>query len=350
MYKLIIRPLMFMFPPEFIHNVVVICIKLICKIPGVPNCLRAMFDCRKTGMEKELFGIMFRHPVGLAAGFDKNASFYNEFSNLGFSFIETGTVTPRPQSGNPRPRSFRLPKDKAIINRMGFNNMGADAAAANLKKYGRRNGIIVGGNIGKNTNTPNEKAPDDYLYCFNALYDCVDYFTVNVSCPNIANLGLLQSNDNLAAILSVLCRERESRKEYRPILLKISPDLTEAQIDSAIEIVNKYNIDGIVAVNTTTSRLGLNTPSDKIINIGNGGLSGQPLYNKSNSIIKYITAKTEGKLPIIGVGGIMSPEQAVEQLKAGAWLIQIYTGFIYEGPCIVRKICSRLKSELPNYV
>ena len=342
MYKRIIRPLMFLFPPEFIHNTVVICIKLICKIPGVPCCLRAMFNYGKTGTEKELFGIKFRHPVGLAAGFDKNASFYNEFSNLGFSFIETGTVTPKPQQGNPKPRSFRLPKDKALINRMGFNNMGADAVAANLKKYGRKNGIIIGGNIGKNTNTPNEKAPDDYLYCFKALYDCVDYFTVNVSCPNVANLGLLQSNDNLAAILSVLCKERESRKEYRPILLKISPDLTEIQIDSAIETVYKYKIDGIVAVNTTTSRQRLNTAPDKITDIGNGGLSGMPLYDKSNSTIKYIAEKTGGKLPIIGVGGIMSPEQAIEQLKAGAWLIQVYTGFIYEGPCIVKKICSRI--------
>lgn len=342
MYKQIIRPVMFLFSPEWIHHLIVAKIRFFCRIPGFPWLFRALFSDRKGGLAREICGLKFPHPVGLAAGFDKNATFFTEFSNLGFSFIEIGTVTPKPQPGNPKPRSFRLPADRGLINRMGFNNLGADAAAARLARRPKSE-LIIGGNIGKNSATPNAEAPADYLYCFRALYNVVDYFTINVSCPNVGNLCQLQTEESLSAILDVLCKERAEREVYRPVFLKISPDNSYAQVDAALEVIRQKGIDGIVAVNTTTSREGLSTPSEKITQIGNGGLSGKPLTERALAMVKHIALQTEGKLPIISVGGIMTPEDAVERIKAGAWLIQIYTGFIYEGPTFVKRILNALR-------
>ena len=331
-----------MFPPERIHHLIVAKIRIICRIPGFSGLIRTLFDDNKGGLEREICGLKFRHPVGLAAGFDKDATFFSDFANLGFSFIEIGTVTPKPQPGNHKPRSFRLPADQALINRMGFNNMGADAAAARLAKRPKSR-LIIGGNIGKNSATPNADAPADYLYCFRALYNVVDYFTINVSCPNVGNLCQLQSEESLSAILEPLCKARSEREIYRPIFLKISPDNSYAQVDAALEVIRQKGIDGIVAVNTTTSREGLSTPSEKVSNIGNGGLSGKPLTERALAMVKHIALQTEGKLPIIAVGGIMTPNDALERIKAGAWLIQIYTGFIYEGPTFVKRILNALR-------
>lgn len=279
----------------------------------------------------------FSSPVGLAAGFDKNAIIYNEFSDFGFSHVEVGTVTPKGQPGNPKPRSFRIPADKGLINRMGFNNKGLDAAIAQLKGR-RRQDLIVGGNIGKNTATPNAEAVADYEKCFVGLYPHVDYFVVNVSCPNITDLHELQDQDGLESILGRLATVRAQMSNYIPILLKISPDLNKGQIDASIAIVEKYGIDGIVATNTTVSREGLKTSSEKIKSIGNGGLSGAPITKRSVEMVRYISEKTGGKLPIIGVGGILSVEDALNMLDAGATLIQVYTGFIYNGPGFMKRI------------
>jgi dihydroorotate dehydrogenase len=281
-------------------------------------------------------GLEFKNPVGFAAGFDKNAEIYNQFSSFGFSFIEIGTVTPIPQPGNPKPRSFRIPLDKGLINRMGFNNHGVDAAVNQLKN--KKHNVIIGGNIGKNTATPNEKALDDYVLCFEKLYDYVDYLVVNLSCPNIKDLHKLQDTDSTINILNTLIAKRANRAIKKPILLKISPDLTNNQLDDVIETFKITGIDGIVATNTTTSRDGLVTDKETIERIANGGLSGKPLTKRSTEIIRYLTEKSGGTIPIIGVGGIMTVEDALEKLDAGATLIQIYTGFIYEGPGFVKRI------------
>ncbi|MDO7610567.1 MAG: quinone-dependent dihydroorotate dehydrogenase, partial [Crocinitomicaceae bacterium] len=276
-------------------------------------------------------------PVGLAAGFDKNAKYINELSYCGFGFIEIGTLTPKGQNGNPKKRLFRLKKDKGIINRMGFNNDGVEVAIEHLKKV-RKNGVLVGGNIGKNKVTPNEDANNDYLTCYHALFDYVDYFVVNVSSPNTPNLRALQEREPLEKLLSTLIHENNKKTEQKPILLKIAPDLSMEQLDDIVDIVLKTKIHGVIATNTTISREGLVTPTNTVNEIGAGGLSGKPLLSRSTEVIKYINNKSNGAVPIIGVGGIHSAEDAIEKLEAGAVLVQLYTGFIYEGPSVIKKI------------
>ena len=340
MYRILIRPILFLLPPEKVHNLVIFSIKLFCRIPFGFSLLKKIYTIQSHLPEKELMGLRFKNPVGLAAGFDKNAEFFAEFSAFGFGFIEIGTVTPKPQPGNPPPRSFRLPKDRALINRMGFNNQGVDAAVERLKN--RPPGLIIGGNIGKNTLTPDEKIVDDYEYCFTRLYDYVDYFVVNVSCPNIGDISILQDQETLEAILGRLAELRRHKSVYRPILLKISPDLNFRQIDTAIKIIQELGIDGISAVNTTITREGLKTSQKKVSEIGKGGLSGAPLRDRSNGIISYIRDKTSGELPVIGSGVIMTSRDAIEKLDAGAHLRQVYTGFVYEGPGFVKSIIKAL--------
>jgi dihydroorotate dehydrogenase len=336
MYKAIIRPLLFLLRPETVHHIVVILVKFFFAIPLIKPLVRSMYAIRDEKLHRKVFGLTFENPVGLAAGFDKNATFYRQFSAFGFAFVEVGTATPVGQPGNPRPRSFRLRADEALINRMGFNNHGAPAIAERLSKGGTS--MMVGGNIGKNTSTPNESAVEDYAEAFLALYDYVDYFVVNVSCPNISDLSHLQDREQLAGILSRLSSIRSGMVRKRPILVKISPDLNWKQIDDVLELVDEFQMDGIVATNTTITRDGLATDPEKVSKIGKGGLSGKPIRDRSTEIIRYITQKTAGELPIIGVGGILTVDDALEKLRAGAALVQIYTGFIYEGPGLVKRI------------
>ena len=340
MYKHFLRPIFFLLSPETIHHLIVFFLKIGRWIPGFNAIMRAMFTIKHPSLEREVFGLKFSNPIGLAAGFDKNAEVYNEIAAFGFGAIETGTVTPKGQPGNPKPRSFRLPKDKALINRMGFNNKGADAMLKCLQKKKRK--AVIGVNLGKNTATPNEQAPGEYLSSFRKLYDYADYFVVNVSCPNVKDLCGLQNKDNLEQIISGLTEFRRGQTVYRPILMKISPDLTKGQIDDTIDVLRRSGIDGIVAVNTTTSRANLTSPNKTVNAIGNGGLSGGPLTQRAIEVVRYVHQKTEGNFPIIGVGGIMSVEDAVAMLDAGASLIQIYTGFIYNGPGFAKQICKRL--------
>jgi len=290
-----------------------------------------------SALQTEFLGMKFHNPVGMAAGFDKNGAFYNQFSDFGFSHIEVGTVTPMGQPGNPKPRSFRIPADRGLINMMGFNNEGVDALVRKLAKK-RRKGLILGGNIGKNTLTPNSDAVADYEACFRALYGHVDYFVVNVSCPNISNLHELQDQGKLESILQQLAAVRSEMEKRTPVLLKISPDLNNKQIDTTLDIVKKYGIDGVVATNTTIGRTNLKTDPEVIRAIGNGGMSGAPLTLRSLEVVRYISERTDGKLPVIGVGGIMSVQDALNMLDAGATLIQVYSGFIYNGPGFVRQI------------
>ena len=325
-----------MIDAERVHHLVSRFLKIIEGIPGGASLLRQLYSYKNVTLSRELMGLKFGNPVGLAAGFDKDAKMIDELACLGFGFIEVGTLTPRPQAGNEKPRLFRLPKDKALINRMGFNNDGVIAAVARLKK--RQPGVIVGGNIGKNKDTPIEKADDDYTYCFEALYDHVDYFVINVSSPNTPGLRQLQEKEPLRRLLDNVKRLRAGKKKEKPIVLKIAPDLTVQQLDDVIDIVQATRIDGVIATNTSISRKGLVTGKNEIDRIGNGGLSGNPLSDRSNEIIRYLRRSLGPQFPIIGVGGIMSTEQALEKLKAGANLIQIYTGFIYEGPGFVKKI------------
>lgn len=342
MYKYIIRPLLFCFNAETAHELTFILLKLVTIIPGAKFLMRKCFNVSHPCLEREVFGISFKNPIGLAAGLDKNANMYNELSTLGFGFIEVGTITPKAQLGNPKPRLFRLIQDNAIINRMGFNNHGVDNARNNLKRRCSKSDLIIGGNLGKNTLTPNENAASDYLDLFRKLYDHVDYFVVNVSCPNIANLGKLQTGDSLKEILMPLIEFRKGNVSYRPILLKISPDLTNEQIDETVITMKECNLDGIVATNTTRSRDGLSFSETEIENIGNGGLSGKPLTKRAVEVVRYVHSKCEGQYPIIGVGGIMTEDDAVEMLKAGASLVQIYSGFIYNGPFFVKRICKKM--------
>lgn len=336
MYKLF-RPLLFLLSTENAHKLVVFFLKITKYIPGLPALLRCIFTVKNKKLQRELFGITFKNPIGFAAGFDKNAVVYNQLGNMGFSFVEIGTVTPKGQPGNPKPRNFRLKKDKAIINRMGFNNDGLVRVIKRIREQKRKN-VVLGGNIGKNTSVANEEAVNDYVKTFVGLYDYVDYFTVNVSCPNIGNLQKLQNKAELEIILKALVNERRYMDVYKPILLKISPDLSFEQIDDTLYIIREIGIDGIVAVNTTTSREGLITPPEKIQEIGNGGLSGKPLTERALEVVKYISEQTSGELPIIAVGGIMTVQDALNMLNAGASLIQLYTGYIYEGPWFVKKI------------
>jgi dihydroorotate dehydrogenase len=337
MYRYLIRPVLFLFPPETIHRFTSSFLRCIFAIPGVLPLVRRCYHLKNRALEKEVLGLHFQNPVGLAAGFDKNASIYREFHAFGFSFIEVGTVTPEGQPGNEKPRSFRLVRDRGLINRMGFNNHGAGAAAAKLARK-RPKGLILGGNIGKNTHTPNERAADDYEAVFEAIYDGVDYFVVNVSCPNISDLRKLQDQESLEKILGRIVTLRDSKEPRKPVLLKISPDLNDRQLDETLEIIGRMHLDGVVATNTTIGRDGLQTPEEEIQAIGSGGLSGAPLTARSLEVVRYIHAKSGGTLPIIAVGGIMSVQDALNMLDAGASLIQIYTGFIYEGPGLVKKI------------
>lgn len=343
MYKIIVRPILFMFSPEYIHKVVFNYLNIAQKI-GLGNAVSKITNPKSLQMETTVCGIKFPNKIGIAAGLDKNASAYQMLSKLGFGHIEIGTVTPKPQFGNPKPRMFRLPKDHALINRMGFNNNGLNKAILKLKNKPKN--LIVGGNIGKNTATPNEDAVNDYIKCFKGLYAVVDYITVNVSCPNICNLDKLQGGDELEKILKALYIERKKMTVYKPIFLKISPDLNNAQIDDTLEIIKKYGIDGIIAVNTTTLRQNLKTPNSKIEQIGNGGLSGKPLKERSLDIISYIHKNTNGKLPIIGVGGIETTQDALDKLNAGASLVQVFTGFIYSGPILAKRINKAIKNSL----
>lgn len=342
MYRQIIRPLLFKLSPESVHNLTVGMMKFTRMIPGCGYLIRSLFLHRSPQLEREVFGIKFPNPIGLAAGFDKNAEVYEQMANFGFGFVEIGTVTPKPQPGNTKPRLFRLTDDNAIINRMGFNNLGLANAVKNLRS--RDNKIIIGGNLGKNTLTSNENAAADYLKLFRCMYEYVDYFVVNVSCPNIAKMSCLQDKDNLIEILSGLLDFRRGQNQYRPILLKISPDLTQAQVDDSIAVLIESGLDGIVATNTTTSREGLKSDPKLVESIANGGLSGAPLTKRSLEMVKYIHEKTEGRYPIIGVGGIMTPQDAQNMLDAGASLVQVYTGFIYNGPSFVKRICKFLEN------
>ena len=336
MYKNILRPLLFLLQPETIHHLIVNFLKIGFKIPGIGFLVNKLYTLKDKRLKTSFLGMEFDNPIGFAAGFDKNAEVFNQFTNFGFSFIEIGTVTPVPQSGNPKPRSFRIPKDKGLINRMGFNNKGVDFAVNQLKN--KQHKSIIGGNIGKNTATANNDALNDYVVCFQKLYDYVDYFVVNLSCPNIKDLRKLQDKDSTITILNELTKIRRSKSSQKPILLKISPDLTNDQLDDVVETFNITGIDGLVATNTTVLRNNLTTNEDRIKEIANGGLSGKPLTKRSTEIIRYISDKTNRSIPIIGVGGIMTVEDALEKLDAGATLIQLYSGFIYEGPGFVKKI------------
>ncbi len=341
MYRLI-KPLFFKFDPENVHYFVVKRLKWFNDVfPLGKTIIRGSFDVNIKGLEREVFGIKFKNPVGLAAGFDKNGEYVEPLSNLGFGFIEVGTVTPMPQPGNDKPRMFRLPNDEALINRMGFNNKGVDVMAERLGQLKDKHPeIVVGGNIGKNKTTPNENALNDYLICFKKLFDLVDYFVVNVSSPNTPGLRELQEKEPLTQILNVLQIENNKKDFPKPVLLKIAPDLTESQLDDIIEIVAETKIAGIIATNTTTDRK--NLISEKKISGEMGGLSGKPVRSKSTQVIKYLSEKSNRAFPIIGVGGIHSPEDAKEKIAAGASLVQLYTGFIYEGPGLIKKICKAL--------
>ena len=330
MYKLLIRPFLFLFDPEKVHYLTFSIIRFLNKI-GFSVIFKSLYEVKDSRLEREVFGLKFKNPVGLAAGFDKDAKLYQELSNLGFGFIEIGTLTPKGQEGNPKKRLFRLKEDSAIINRMGFNNGGVLEAVERLKK---NNGVLIGGNIGKNKLTPNEEAVKDYEICFDALFPHVDYFVVNVSSPNTPNLRELQDKKPLTELLQTLQNMNLARPKQKPILLKIAPDLTDEQLLDIIDIVNETKIAGVIATNTTISREGLNSENKSEV----GGLSGKPLTNRSTEVIRFLSEKSNKAFPIIGVGGIHSADDALEKLDAGASLIQLYTGFIYEGPALIKAI------------
>ncbi|QJX47209.1 quinone-dependent dihydroorotate dehydrogenase [Hymenobacter taeanensis] len=336
MYKALLKPLFFQLDAERAHHLVFDNLKRAHQVPGTAALLRGLYDFRHPTLEREVFGLRFRNPVGLAAGFDKNALLTDELAALGFGFVEIGTVTPRPQPGNPVPRLFRLPQDEALVNRMGFNNEGAAAAANRLRK--RRSDIIIGGNIGKNKDTPNEQAAQDYVACVEALHEVVDYFVVNVSSPNTPNLRQLQEREPLIALLQQVQARNQSLPQPRPLLLKIAPDLTDGQLDDILLIARETQLSGLVATNTTISRDDLQTPASQVAALGAGGVSGRPLRRRATEVIRYLHQHSQGELPIIGVGGIHSPQDAQEKLVAGASLVQLYTGFIYEGPGLVKRI------------
>ncbi|OAQ40727.1 dihydroorotate dehydrogenase [Pedobacter psychrophilus] len=338
MYKLI-KKILFKFNPEGIHYTVTDALKLMQKVWGFPKLMKSVYDLKHPSLKKTVFGLEFKNPVGLAAGFDKNGEFIEEFSNFGFGFIEVGTVTPLPQPGNEKPRMFRLKADDALINRMGFNNKGVEVLARKLKTV-KRDGLIIGGNIGKNKNTPNQDAVNDYIKCFDVLFDVVDYFVVNVSSPNTPGLRDLQEKEPLMNILNTLQKRNLKNNISRPILLKIAPDLTDSQLDDIVEIVQETKIAGVIATNTTISRDNLIATDKEKSEMG--GLSGKPLTKRSTEVIKYLSQKSNHSFSIIGVGGIHSAKDAQEKLDAGASLIQIYTGFVYEGPGLVKKILKSL--------
>ncbi|TWR29384.1 quinone-dependent dihydroorotate dehydrogenase [Mucilaginibacter pallidiroseus] len=342
MYQLL-KPLLFLFDPEKVHYFVTRNLKRFTRFPGGSALSKAIWDVDDAKLEREVFGLKFKNPVGLAAGFDKNAELISEMGKLGFGFVEVGTVTPLPQPGNSKPRMFRLPADEALINRMGFNNLGVDVAAERIASY-RRNlkpgekALIIGGNIGKNKVTPNEDAVSDYIKCFDRLFDVVDYFVVNVSSPNTPGLRELQEKEPLMQLLNTLQQRNNKNGISRPILLKIAPDLTNEQLDDIADIVKQTGIAGIIATNTTISRDGLSSPHK----VETGGLSGKPLTQRSTEVVAYLRKVSGGAFPIIGVGGIHSAQDAMDKLNAGAALVQLYTGFIYEGPALIGRINKEL--------
>jgi dihydroorotate dehydrogenase len=331
MYKFLIKPILFLFNPEWVHHTVFSTLKIIHWIPGMGRLISRLYQVKDQRLERKLFGLTFPNPVGLAAGFDKDAKLYQELSNFGFGFIEIGTLTPKPQPGNPKKRLFRLPEDNGLINRMGFNNEGVEKAIERLKK---NKGILIGGNIGKNKITSNDEAVSDYVQCFDALFPHVDYFVVNVSSPNTPYLRDLQDKEPLQRLLQTLKDLNLKKTSPKPILLKIAPDLTESELLDIIDIITSVNIDGVIATNTTLSREGLKSPNKNEA----GGLSGKPLTDRSTDVIQFLHEKSNNAFPIIGVGGIHSPQDALDKLSAGASLVQLYSGFVYEGPSVVKKI------------
>jgi dihydroorotate dehydrogenase len=347
MYQLL-RKFLFLFDPERVHYFSMNSLKMICRIGFLRKWLQKKFSFHHPNLKKKVWGLPFNNPVGLAAGFDKNARYLRELSCLGFGFIEIGTVTPLPQAGNDKPRLFRLPNDKAILNRMGFNNEGVRAVAERLKQWKKQYAtttapLIIGGNIGKNKQTPNEEAWKDYEICFTTLFDYVDYFVVNVSSPNTPGLRELQEKESLKKILTHLQQLNQQQVQPKPLLLKIAPDLTNSQLDDVINLAIEIQLDGLVASNTTISREGLSASSQKKANlIGAGGLSGKPLKERSTEVVHYISQKTKGQIPIIASGGIFVGSDAKEKMDAGATLVQVWTGFIYEGPAITKNICQYL--------
>lgn len=335
MYPLL-RGLLFLLPAETAHHFTLFLLEIFYKLPFGSSILKALFNLENKNLERNIWGLNFKNPVGLAAGFDKNAKHIDALASLGFGFIEIGTVTPLAQDGNPLPRLFRLKKDEAIINRMGFNNEGVDAVVERLKR--RKSNIIIGGNIGKNKLTPNENAVDDYVICFNKLFDYVDYFVVNVSSPNTPNLRALQEKDKLFAILNTLQELNNKQAKAKPILLKIAPDLNPAELDDVLSVVRDSKIAGIISSNTTIDRSGLLSSNDEVEKIGNGGLSGKPVLEKSNQVLDYLHKNNTSNIPIIAVGGISQAKDALEKISLGAQLVQVYTGFIYEGPALIKRI------------
>lgn len=336
MYKLLLRPLFFAFDPEKVHHFTFSLIKFTSKIPGFSWLYRSLYVLEDPRLERNLFGINFKNPVGLAAGFDKNAILYNELADFGFGFIEIGTVTPKGQPGNPKKRLFRLKQDQGIINRMGFNNEGLEAAIKQLKT--NQGKVIIGGNIGKNTSTKPKDYTNDYLECFNALHAHVDYFVLNVSCPNVSSHAKLNDKDYLLELITAVQKANNTFNKQKPLLLKIAPDLNDGQLDEIIELVKETNLDGVIACNTSVSRDGLKASNEALKTIGNGGLSGQPIKDKSTRVIRYLSTRSKKAFPIIGVGGIHSEQDALDKIAAGASLVQIYTGFIYEGPSLIKRI------------
>ncbi len=339
MYKLI-RKVLFLLNPESAHKTTICALKILGYIPFFNRIVSVIFRCQSPQLEREVFGIKFRNPVGLSAGFDKNGDLYNLMAPFGFSFIEIGSLTPLPQDGNAKPRSFRLEQDQALINRMGINNNGVKYAVEYIKEH--KPNCVLGANLSKNATVSNEDAAKDFERSFSLLYDFVDYFVLNVSCPNVKDLSKLQDIGHLSQIIDRLLTLRNYYDNYRPILLKLSPDLSNAQLDEIIELVLLSGLDGVVATNTTNSREGLITNKETVMKIGNGGLSGKPLFNRSLEVVRYIHKKTNGILPIIASGGIMTPENAKQMLDAGASLVQIYSGFIYNGPAFVKRINKHL--------
>jgi len=344
MYKLV-RSILFLFDAEKVHYFVMRLLRFIHSAGPLRLIFRSVFVVEDPRLQTEFLGLKFPNPVGLAAGFDKNAQNIDALADCGFGFIEIGTITPKAQPGNDKPRLFRLKADQAILNRMGFNNDGVEAAITSLKKR-KNKAILIGGNIGKNKWTPNEEATSDYLHCFEALFDFVDYFVVNVSSPNTPNLRALQEKEPLQALLQTLQNANEVKSKPKPILLKIAPDLSETQIDEIIEIVGLTKISGLIVANTTISRDQLQTPAAQVEKMGAGGISGKPVAARATEMIRYIHRKSNGKIPMIAVGGIHSAQDAIEKLEAGAQLVQLYTGFIYEGPALVRSIHKALLKKV----
>jgi dihydroorotate dehydrogenase len=341
MYESVIRPLLFRFDPEEIHHLSMNALRLGTTLPGLRSWLGASFRYAHPSLRREVFGLTFENPMGLAAGFDKDALLADRWRLLGFGFVEVGTVTPRPQVGNPQPRLFRLPADQAVINRMGFNNAGVEAMARRLGRHDRGQ-VILGANIGKNKDTPNEQAVDDYVQCFDRLFDLVDYFVVNVSSPNTPGLRSLQAREPLTHLLSTLQERNQGRPRPKPLLLKIAPDLSRAELDDVVAVAQATALSGLIATNTTISRAGLKTPAEQVSRMGNGGLSGLPLREAAEGVISYLHRQTEGQLPLVGVGGIMNAADARARLDAGASLLQSYTGFIYRGPGFVSQVLKGL--------